>query len=180
MPVSLVWLGLLRETTKYNKCFKEATLHKCQESHPLQMPCLPGSPAEAPPVLASYLCTGCLSLCRGDRGCFKNHFAGVKYSTAFFADCQDAQNRSQHRHVVTPPAVGRQARCGPEAIYWQQKGRTALEGGSSMPATLGAQTSHPALSTQPGSSPDLELFGAPCDDYIEVHSSSAVQITTGW
>lgn len=33
--------------------------------------------------------------CRGDRGCFKNPFAGVKYCTAFFADCEDAQNRSR-------------------------------------------------------------------------------------
>lgn len=39
--------------------------------------------------------------CRGDRGCFKNHFASVKYCTAFFADCQDAQNRSQKPDSTT-------------------------------------------------------------------------------
>lgn len=98
----------------------------------------------------------------------------------FFCQLLKCSEQISTQACVTPPAVGRQARCGPEATYWQQKRRTALEGGSSMPATLTAQTSHPALSAQPGSSPDLELFGAPCDDYIEVHSSSAVQITTGW
>lgn len=81
---------------------------------------------------------------------------------------------------VTPPAVGRQARCGPGSNILAAERENSPGGGSSMPATLTAQTSHPALPAQPGSSPDLELFGAPCDDYIQVHSSSAVQITTWW
>lgn len=62
-----------------------------------------------------------------------------------------------------------------ETIDWQQKGRTGLEGDSSMPATLTPQTSQPALLFfQPGSSPNLELFGALCDDYIQVYSSSDI------
>lgn len=45
-----------------------------------------------------------------------------------------------------------------------------------MPAETAAQTSHPALPAQPGCLPDPEVFGAPCDTYTQVHSSSAVQI----
>lgn len=90
----------------------------------------------------------------------------------------DLKNQTVAQACVTPPAAGR--RPGVETTDWQQKGKTGLEGGSSTPAALTAQTSHPALPAPPASSPDLELFGAPCDDYIQVHSSSAAQITTQW
>lgn len=83
---------------------------KKQQSNTTQMPReppssnamrLPGSPAQAPPVLPATCAQEAFPDCRGDRGCFKNHFASVKYCTTFFADCQDAQNRSQKPDSTT-------------------------------------------------------------------------------
>lgn len=96
----------------------KATLCKCRKSHPLQMP-HPVSPPQAsvglrmpmlPITLPSYPL-----LIMEKTECFKSHFAHVRYYTAFLVTVRCSQQvsktRRYHRHI-TPPALGRQARCG--------------------------------------------------------------------
>lgn len=162
---------------------------KKKKSHPLQMPYLPASPPQASvglraPVLPATCAKVAFSNHREGGECFKKCFAGVRYHAAFLLIVRRSERisniRRYHRHGLHHRQRGERPAVVRETTDWQQKGRIGLEGGNSMPAVLAAQTSHPALPAQPGSSPDLELFGAPCDDYIQVHSSSAAQITTEW
>jgi len=89
----------------------------------------------------------------------------------------DLKNQTVPQACATPPAAGRQARCGPGNNGPAAKRENWPGWRQQHACHITAQTSHSALPARPGSSPDLELFGAAHDAYIQVHGSSAVQIT---
>lgn len=85
------------------------------------------------------------------RECFKSHFAHIRYYTAFLVTVRCSQQvsktRRYHRHI-TPPAVGRQARCG-SGINRLAAKRENSPGGRQQHACLHLLLSPPTQLCQP-------------------------------